>query len=129
MNAPQASWLARLKPFTGLLLLVGAISGGSLWMQASRDRALGESLRQAQPQGRITLYTTLTCVYCTRAKDWLRSQQVPFEECRVDTDAACAATYRKLGEPGTPVVQVDADQFHLGFDPDWLHKALAQPRH
>jgi glutaredoxin len=105
----------------GLLLVVWG--GTSAW-QLSRQHALGESVRQASPDGRITLYTTATCGYCAQAKFWLRSEQVPFTECPVDTSAPCAERFKRMGEPGVPVVQVDEDQFRLGFDAGWLLNAL-----
>jgi glutaredoxin len=109
----------------GCLMLL--IWGGASAWQLSRQHALGESLRHAMPDGRITLYTTATCGYCAQAKSWLRAEQVPFTECQVDGHAACAERFKRMGEPGVPVVQVDEDQFRLGFDAGWLLNALQRP--
>jgi glutaredoxin len=114
------------KSWWGLALLLALIWGGSTAIQWGRDQAQGEAVRQARPEGRITLYTTATCRYCASAKRWLAAERVPYTECRVDADASCAERFQRMGEPGVPVVQVDADQFRLGFDADWLARALAR---
>lgn len=120
-SSDKRSWWA-------LALLLGLIWGGSTVIQLGRDKAQGEAVRQAQPQGRITLYTTQTCSYCASAKRWLAAERVPYTECQVDTDAPCTDRFQRLGEQGVPVVQVDDDQFSLGFDPEWLARTLAQTK-
>lgn len=111
----------------GLLLVLALVWAGSQWWQRSERAALGEAMRQANPADRIVVYTTATCHYCDRAKDWLQRERIPFKECRVDQPGPCAEAFARMGQPGTPVVQVDADRFQLGFDPAWLVKALTQP--
>jgi glutaredoxin len=123
MAAPASS---NKRSWWGLALLLALIWGGSTAIQWGRDQAQGEAVRQANPQGRITLYTTAICRYCASAKRWLAAEQVPYTECKVDTDHPCAERFRRMGEPGVPVVQVDDDQFRLGFDADWLARALAR---
>jgi glutaredoxin len=126
-KAPLPSSSSDQRSWWGLALLLAVIWGGSTLIQLGRNEGQGEAVRQAQPEGRITLYTTQTCSYCAAAKRWLATERVPYTECLVDTDAACAERFRRMGEPGVPVVQVDEDQFRLGFDADWLAKALARP--
>ncbi len=126
-NAPLPPSSSDQRSWWGLALLLAVIWGGSTLIQFGRTQAQGEAVRQAQPEGRITLYTTQTCSYCASAKSWLAAERVPYTECLVDTEAACAERFRRMGEPGVPVVQVDEDQFRLGFDAGWLANALARP--
>ncbi len=117
---PDRSWW-------GLVALLVLVWGGSTAIQLWRQHGQGEAVRQARPEGRITLFTTQTCAFCAQAKAWLKDERVPYSECPVDSDAVCAERFRRMGEPGTPVVQVDDDQFRLGFDATWLAQALSRP--
>jgi glutaredoxin len=111
----------------GLLALLVLVWGGSTAIQLWRQQGQGEAVRQAHPEGRITLYTSASCSYCVQAKSWLKDERVPYTDCPVDRDTDCAERFRRMGEPGTPVVQVDDDQFRLGFDATWLAQALNRP--
>jgi glutaredoxin len=92
-----------------------------------------QSWRQAQAlatlvrAGDLRLISSQTCVYCTQARRWLQAKALPFSECFIEQDAACAATYRALHSPGTPLVMVRGEP-QLGFDPERVRRALsAQP--
>ena len=89
------------------------------WVGEKAVKALAEP-------GQITMYTTLTCPYCAQAKVWLNGHGVPWRECNIDRDAACRATYESQGGPGVPLLNVNG-HWQLGFDPQWLAKALQAP--
>lgn len=64
----------------------------------------------------VTVYTTSTCPWCDRVKDYLGKAGVPFEEKRVDSDYdAAMEMIRKSGQQGVPVVAADSDVI-VGFD-------------
>lgn len=64
----------------------------------------------------VTVYTTKTCPWCDRAKDYLRSNNVPFEEKDVSADYnAAMEMVRRSGQQGVPVVTTE-DEVILGFD-------------
>ena len=106
-----------------LLLLVLAATGAAGWWRERQALALGPELAaQAQP-GDIRLLSSLSCVYCQRARQWLTAQQVPFDECFIENDARCAAQYQALLAPGTPVVLVRG-QAQLGFSPQQVFERL-----
>ena len=49
---------------------------------------------------------------------------MPFTECLIERDAACATNYRALLAPGTPVLLVRGERL-VGFDPQAVAAALA----
>lgn len=57
----------------------------------------------------------------------MTAQRVSFSECFIEQDADCAARYRALMAPGTPVLLVRG-QAQIGFDPKQvLHRLQAAP--
>ncbi len=107
----------------GLVLLVLAISGGSQWLYGHHEAQLGEALAAKAMPGDIRVLSSESCDYCTIASSWLRQHRVPYEECVVEHDAKCAATFNALQAPGTPVILVRG-QPQLGFDPARILGAL-----
>jgi glutaredoxin 3 len=64
----------------------------------------------------ITVYSTPTCPWCDRAKDYLRSRSVEFVEKDVSTDMAAAREMVEIsGQQGVPVIATDQDVV-VGFD-------------
>jgi glutaredoxin-like YruB-family protein len=64
----------------------------------------------------VTIYTTSTCGWCQRTKQYLTSHGFPFVEKRVDEDYAAAMEMVRLsGQESVPVTTVDG-QVVIGFD-------------
>lgn len=64
----------------------------------------------------VTVYSTKTCPWCDRAKDYLRSKNVPFVEKDVASDyEAAMEMIRRTGQQGVPVIATD-EEVILGFD-------------
>ncbi|MGC4060694.1 MAG: glutaredoxin family protein [Aquabacterium sp.] len=124
-TTPQpANDLRRSWKSLALVLLV--VAGGMQawgWWQDEHTATLIK--RHARPDS-ITLYTTETCIYCAKARDWLSAHGVPWRECNIDKDQACARTFNAHGAPGTPLVLANG-QWNLGFDQAWLAEALQTP--
>ena len=107
----------------GLLLLVLAVQGAADWWREHQAGQLaGQIARQARP-GDIELLSSTTCVFCERARRWLTQHQVPFSECFIERDDACAARYQALGARGTPTLVVRG-QPQLGFSPEQVLNRL-----
>ncbi len=98
-----------------------ALEGWQQWQNRRQAQALLEVVRA----GDLQLISSETCVYCTRARQWLSAQRVPFSECFIEQDAACAARYQALRAPGTPLVIVRG-QPQLGFNPERVRLALGK---
>ncbi len=72
----------------------------------------------------VTLYTTPTCGYCRVAKDWFRSNHVPFTEYDVSVDQRKAEEMvRKSGQMGVPVIDVHGKVI-VGFNRPAIEQAL-----
>lgn len=110
----------------GLLLVVGTVWGLSRLGAAWADHDLAGRLRAAAAPGDIRLISSETCAYCTEARHWLQARSVPFVECFIERDAACAAAYQTTGARGTPTVVV-GQTVQLGFDKARVLQALRTP--
>lgn len=64
----------------------------------------------------ITVYSTNTCPWCTKAKNYLKSKGVEFKEVNVAADRVGAIEMvRKSGQSGVPVIDIDGNII-IGFD-------------
>src|SRR3989338_7119984 len=105
-----------------VLLVVGVTQGLSWW----RDKQAVDQIKAHLPGQRITMYSTVSCYYCAKARAWLSQHDIPLDECDVELDGSCRATFDAHGAPGTPLIRVGT-RWHLGFDPVWLAQALKTP--
>ena len=72
----------------------------------------------------VTIYTTPTCGYCKVAKEFFRSQHVPFTEYNVASDQRKAEEMvRKTGQMGVPVIEVNGKVI-VGFNRPEIEKVL-----
>jgi glutaredoxin-like YruB-family protein len=70
------------------------------------------------------VYSTPTCPWCARAKEFLEQRRVPFVDIDVSTDAAAAAEMvRRSGQQGVPVI-VLGDEVIVGFDRPRIERLL-----
>ena len=68
----------------------------------------------------IRVFTTPTCSYCHKVKDWLREQGCPFTELDITKDVQALREWRALsGGIGVPVTAHGKDLV-IGFDPQRL---------
>lgn len=64
----------------------------------------------------VKVYSTPACPWCTIAKDYLRSRNVPFEDLDVSKDRnAAVEMIQKSGQRGVPVIDIDGNII-VGFD-------------
>jgi glutaredoxin-like YruB-family protein len=74
----------------------------------------------------VTVYTTQTCPWCDKAKDYLKANNVPFVEKRVDSDRAAAYEMMRLsGQQGVPVIST-GEEVILGFDQQKLARVVSR---
>jgi glutaredoxin-like YruB-family protein len=70
----------------------------------------------------VTVYTTPTCPWCTRAKAWLSQRGVPYVEKDVSHDQQAAQEMvQRTGQMGVPVITVNGDVI-VGFDQPRLER-------
>ena len=79
---------------------------------------------EAKGAPKVTVYSTPTCPYCVQVKDFLKENNVEFEDVDVAADRARAEEMvEKSGQMGVPVVLID-DEVLIGFDKKKLMDVL-----
>jgi len=73
---------------------------------------------------KITIYSTPTCPFCIRAKQFLRDNNIQFEEIDVSSDQAkVQEMIEKSGQMGVPVIDIEGELI-VGFDKDKIKEVL-----
>ena len=73
---------------------------------------------------KVTVYSTPTCPWCNKAKDFLKENNIEFESKDVSEDeAARNEMMEKSGQMGVPVLDIDGKVI-VGFDVDAIKSAL-----
>jgi glutaredoxin 3 len=72
----------------------------------------------------VVLYSTPTCGYCNKAKDYFREQKIPFTEYNVAQDMRRAEEMvKKSGQMGVPVIDINGKVI-VGFNRQEIDRAL-----
>lgn len=72
----------------------------------------------------VKVYSTPTCPWCHKVKDFLKENKVEFEDKNVaEDDAARAEMIEKTGQMGVPVIIIDKEAI-IGFDEAAIKKKL-----
>lgn len=72
----------------------------------------------------VKVYSTTTCPYCIRAKQFLRENNITYEDIDVSSDQAAADDMiRKSGQMGVPVLDIGGEII-VGFDKERIKQAL-----
>ena len=80
--------------------------------------------RSVERTHRVVVFTTPSCPWCIRAKQYLRQRNVEFREVDVARDRAAAnALVRRTGQMGVPVIEVDGRPV-VGFDRPQIDRLL-----
>ena len=73
---------------------------------------------------KVTVYSTPTCPWCHKAKDFLKENNVPFQDVNVAANQKAAEEMiEKSGQMGVPVIDIDGTVI-VGFDKNAIKKAL-----
>ena len=72
----------------------------------------------------VKIYSTPTCPYCRQAKQFLKENNIDFEDIDVSANQAAAQEMiQKSGQMGVPVLDIDG-QIITGFDKQTISNAL-----
>ena len=72
----------------------------------------------------VKVYSTSTCPYCIRLKEFLKENNIEFEAIDVGVDQDKAQEMmNKTGQMGVPVIDIDGEII-VGFDKDRISKSL-----
>ncbi len=73
---------------------------------------------------KVKVYSTTTCPWCMRAKEYLKKNNVEFEDINVSMDSEAAQEMiKKSGQRGVPVLDIDGTII-IGFDQNAISGAL-----
>lgn len=72
----------------------------------------------------VKIYSTPTCVYCKTLKEYLKKNNIQFEDIDVSKDEKQLQHMIKVsGQMGVPVVDID-DKIVVGFDKQQIDQLL-----
>jgi glutaredoxin 3 len=73
---------------------------------------------------KVVVYSTPTCPYCLKLKQFLKDNSVDFEDIDVSADQDKAQEMiQKSGQMGVPVLDIEGEII-VGFDRDKVSQAL-----
>ena len=80
--------------------------------------------REGKMAKKVLVYSTATCPYCVRAKQFLNENKIPYESYDVGADEQRAdEMVSKSGQMGVPVIDIDG-KIIIGFDKEEIKKTL-----
>lgn len=83
-----------------------------------------ERIKEEEMDQKVIVYSTPTCPWCIRVKQFLKDNNVAFENYDVSADQAKAEEMiQKSGQMGVPVIEIEG-QVIIGFDKEKITKAL-----
>ncbi|MCX5703255.1 MAG: glutaredoxin family protein [Candidatus Omnitrophica bacterium] len=72
----------------------------------------------------VKIYSTPTCPWCIRVKQFLNENNIAFENVDVSSDQVAAEEMiQKSGQMGVPVLDIDGEII-MGFDKEKITQAL-----
>ena len=73
---------------------------------------------------KVVVYSTSTCPWCHKAKDFLKEKNIEFEDFDVSSnEGARQDMVEKSGQMGVPVLDVNGKVI-VGFDQEAIERAL-----
>ncbi len=110
-----------------LLVIVAVVWGLSSWARQGLHEGQAQSLREKAKPGDIVMLSSLSCSYCTQARQWFEAERIPYAECFIESNAQCAQRYRETLARGTPTFLVRG-QVILGLDRALMVALLEQTK-
>jgi glutaredoxin 3 len=84
--------------------------------------------KEVAKMAKVKVYSTPTCPWCHRAKEFLEENKIEFEDINVAEDQKAAEEMvEKSGQRGVPVLDVNGEII-VGFDPDAIKAALKKKK-
>jgi len=66
---------------------------------------------------KLTIYTTPTCPWCKKTKEFLKENKIPYTEKNVTISKNQKEMIEKSNQTGVPVLNIDG-KIIVGYDPD-----------
>lgn len=78
-----------------------------------------------KPDKKVIVFTSPSCSWCTRVKQYLKQQRIRFREVDVSKDSKAAEDMvRKTGQQGVPVILINGRPV-VGFDKAKIDRLLS----
>ncbi len=75
---------------------------------------------------KVVVYSTPTCPFCKRTKDYLSQKEIPYDDINVATDKEKAKEMIQIsGQMGVPVIVIDG-QIVVGFNQAKIDELLTK---
>lgn len=72
----------------------------------------------------VKIYSTPTCGWCKKAKEFLKEHKINFKDIDVSEDTGAAQEMiEKSGQQGVPVIEI-GNEIIIGFDEEKIKKLL-----
>ena len=72
----------------------------------------------------VTVYSTTTCPWCTKVKEFLKENNIKFKDINISEDEkARNEIIEKSGQMGVPIIEI-GNKIIVGFDESKIRKAL-----
>lgn len=76
----------------------------------------------------VKIYTTLTCPWCVKTKEFLKQNKIKFTAVDVSSNQKAAQEMmKKSGQMGVPVLDING-KIIVGFDPEEIKKAVGKKK-
>lgn len=72
---------------------------------------------------KVTVYTSNTCPHCKAAKNYLKENNIDFEEKNVDEDRSAIDYLVEKGHRGVPVINIEGEDI-VGFNKELVDEKL-----
>ncbi len=73
---------------------------------------------------KVTIYSTPSCPWCIKTKEFLKKNKISFKDVDVSSDAKAAKKMVEIsGQNGVPVIDIDGE-IVVGFNEEKLKKLL-----
>lgn len=88
-----------------------------------RTNSQAAATQAARSRKNVVIYTTSSCPYCVKAKQYFRQKGVSFREVNIESSLNGKDEYRKLNGSGVPLIVIDGTALQ-GFSPSKLDALL-----
>lgn len=112
-----------IRPIFLSIALAIAVTAPAISLAA--DKA--ESANPGKPTLDVVMYSTASCPYCEKARQWFISHKVAWDERDVETSEAARRQWQEMGAVGTPVIVINGKRF-TGFMQEALEAEIAKYR-
>jgi len=100
----------------GVVVRIGVGARDAIADAMAASRTSAASAAATASDGRLVIYTSTWCPYCTKAKAWLAARDIAYEERNID-DGAALREMHSLGASGVPTFAMNGQLIQKGFDP------------